>query len=85
MKKLYVFEAEGFRGVFVADATIIANIIGKTIVLEEDDWHDYRLTHEVCAEDFTELARPLSYLDQIVADGLVPSGFALMQAEILED
>lgn len=84
MQALYLFSVHGLEGRFLADATIIANIIGKTIVLEEDDWHDYRLTHNVCEADFQILSIDPDYLELITRHGLL-HGFNPFLAEVCDE
>lgn len=84
MQALYLFSACGFEGRFIADATIIANIIGKTIVLEEDDWHDYRLTHTLSGADFEVLSLDPAYLELITRHGLL-HGFNPFLAEVCDE
>lgn len=84
MQALYLFSAQGFEGRFLADATIIANIIGKTIVLEEDDWYDYRLTHTVCEADFQILSLDPAYLELVTRHGLL-YGFNPFLAEVCDE
>lgn len=84
MQALYLFSACGFEGRFLADATIIANIIGKTIVLEEDTWHDYRLTHTICEADFEVLSIDPAYLGLIIHHGLL-HGFNPFLAEVCDE
>ena len=81
MKKLYAFEAQGFEGRIIADANALANLFGKTIVLEEDDWHNYRLTHTIFETDFKMLSDDPTYLELITHHGLL-HGFNPFLAEV---
>ena len=84
MKSLYLFSAQGIEGRFIADADAVANIIGKTLVLEEDDWHDYRLTHTLCGADFQILSVDPDYLRAVEAHGLL-HGFNPFLAETYDE
>lgn len=83
MKSLYLFSAEGFEGRFIADADAVANLIGKTLVLEENDWHDYRLTHTVRGADFRILSSDPAYLHAVESHGLL-HGFNPLVAEVCD-
>lgn len=83
MKSLYLFSAEGFEGRFIADADAVANLIGKTIVLEEDEWHNYRLTHTIRGADFRILSIDPAYLQTVESHGLL-HGFNPFLAEVYD-
>lgn len=83
MKSLYLFSAQGFEGRFIADADALAEIFGKTIVLEEDDWHNYRLTHTIRGADFRILSIDPAYLQTVESHGLL-HGFNPLVAEVCD-
>lgn len=84
MQALYLFAAQGFEGRFIAEGVAVADIIGKTIVLEEDDWHDYRLTHTVRGVDFKVLSVDPNYVAQVESHGLT-HGFNPLFAEVCDE
>lgn len=84
MQALYLFSVHGLEGRFLADAETVANIIGKTIVLEEDNWHDYRLTHTVSGADFEVLSIDPTYLELVTRHGLL-HGFNPFLAEVCDE
>ena len=83
MRSLYLFSAQGFEGRFIADADALAEIFGKTIVLEEDDWHNYRLTHTISETDFKVLSADPTYLELVTRHGLL-HGFNPLVAEVCD-
>lgn len=85
MQYLIQFIANGFTGKFIASYADIVSLYGKTIILEENRFNDYQLTHTITRDNFVLLTSDKEFINNARTFGLVPVGFNPFDAEIIED
>ena len=79
---LWSVNANGFTGKFIASQDEIDSVIGQELLLEEDMWHDYILTHFVKESDFEILSDDNDFINKLEQFDLTPVGFNPLSAKI---
>lgn len=85
MLYLIQFYANGFDGKFIASYDDIVSLYGKKIVVEENRFNDYQLTHTITSDNFVLLTNDEHFINTARTFGLVPTGFNPFDAKIIED